>query len=103
MTQTNADDGRTAEFIYTDPEPRQDLAGSVGSHASITSSLLPSKSTPLPSRSTGIRAVLMTLEAGYCRIVRALAGLNNEWTLAPYAILHGLGRLLDRVRKKVKP
>ena len=98
---TNADDGRTAKFIYTDPEPRQDQAGGVDGHASI-SYLLSRRSTPLPSRSTGIRAALMTLETAYSRLVRALAGLNNEWTLVPYVILHGLGHLADRIRKKVK-
>ncbi len=100
MTNNNTDDGRTAEFIYTDPEPRQDPTDGVGGHASTSSRLL-SKSTPLPSRSTGIRAALMTLEAGYSRLVRVLGQLNNEWTLAPYAILHGLMRMAERIRKKV--
>lgn len=50
----------------------------------------------------GIRTVLIKLESWYARLVRALAGLNNEWTLLPYAILHGLGHMVDAVKKRLK-
>jgi hypothetical protein len=50
----------------------------------------------------GIRAALIKLETCYSRLVRALAGLNNEWTLAPYVILHGFGRIVDAMKKRLK-